>query len=145
MTDGTFGYFGTFTDPGRVVKVRLSDMTRVDAVTLNNGEGEVVSAVTDGTFGYFGTYTDPGQVVKVRLSDMTRVDAVTLNDGEYTLFSAVTDGTFGYFGTDTDPGQVVKVTLSPLVPEAPTAVTVTPGVGQLGCRGRHLVTMADHR
>ncbi len=112
MTDGTFGYFGTATSPGQVVKVRLSDMTRVSAVTLDPGEDGLLSAVTDGTFGYFGTNTFPGRVVKVRLADMTRVDAVTLNNGEVFLRSAVTDGTFGYFGTNTSPGRVVKVRLS---------------------------------
>ena len=35
---GLFAYFGTDTDPGRVIKVRLSDFTRVGAVTLNSGE-----------------------------------------------------------------------------------------------------------
>jgi len=112
VTDGEFGYFGTNTIPGGVVKVRLSDMTRVDAVTFDDGERNLFSAVTDGTFGYFGTSTSPGQVVKVRLSDMTRVDAVTFADGENNSVSAVTDGTFGYFGTNTSPGQVVKVRLS---------------------------------
>jgi hypothetical protein len=102
--------------PGRVAKVRLSDFTRVGALTLNAGENDLVSAVIDptGGFAYFGTNDSPGRVVKVRLSDFTRVGALTLNAGEDTLFSAVIDptGGFAYFGTFTWPGIVVKVRLS---------------------------------
>ncbi len=75
VTDGTFGYFGTGTSfspdgpsPSRVVKVRLSDMTRVGALTLETGENGLYSAVTDGTFGYFGTLTNPGRIVKVQVN-----------------------------------------------------------------------------
>jgi len=64
VTDGTHGYFGTFTSPARVVKVNLATMTRVGEVTLNTGENDLASAVTDGTHGYFGT-GGPGRVVKV--------------------------------------------------------------------------------
>ena len=65
-----------------MVKVRLSDFTRVAALTLNTGEdGGLFSAVIDTAngFAYFGTWTSPGIVVKVRLSDFTRVAALTLN------------------------------------------------------------------
>jgi|GEM_PF-3082408 len=119
---GGFAYFGTFTTPGQVVKVRLSDLVRLDTLTLNTGENYLSSAVIDptGGFAYFGTAYDrtqsdstlPGQIVKVRLSDFTRVSAITLNDGESNLISAVIDpaGGFAYFGTAS--GQVVKVRLS---------------------------------
>ncbi len=53
LSDGTYGYFGTSTRPGQVVKVNLATMKRVDTVTLNTGEdwfGASASAVTDGTF-----------------------------------------------------------------------------------------------
>jgi len=104
---------GTATFPGIVVKVRLSDMTRVGALTLNPGESFLESAVIDvaGGFAYFGTLASPGIVVKVRLSDFTRVGALTLNPGEDKLRSAVIDvaGGFAYFGTATSPGIVVKV------------------------------------
>ena len=75
-----FAYFGTDTTPGKVIKVRLSDLTRVGALTLNSGETQLVSAVIDQPdgFAYFGTYTYLGIVVKVRLSDFTRVGALTL-------------------------------------------------------------------
>jgi hypothetical protein len=52
-----------------VVKVRLSDFTRVGALTLNPGEFSLYSAVLDASAGcvYFGTGTFPGRVLKVAL------------------------------------------------------------------------------
>jgi hypothetical protein len=53
-----------------VVKVRLSDFTRVGSLTLNTGEYGLRSAVIDTAngFAYFGTGTSPGKVVRVDLS-----------------------------------------------------------------------------
>jgi hypothetical protein len=105
---GGFAYFGTDTSPGMVVKVRLSDFTRVDALMFEAGEDKLTSAVIDTAEGYayFGTKTSPGKVVKVRLSDFTRVDDLTLDAGENMLTSAVIDpdNRVAYFGTDTTPG-----------------------------------------
>ena len=58
--------------------------SRTSALTLNTGEGGLISAVIDpgGEYAYFGTYNSPGIVVKVRLSDMSRVGALTFNTGE---------------------------------------------------------------
>jgi uncharacterized repeat protein (TIGR01451 family) len=119
-----FAYFGTGTDPGIVVKVRLSDFTRVGALTLNQGEGRFRAAVIDSSagFAYFGTsfLGQPGKLVKVRLSDFTRAGVLTLNAREDNLRSAVIDPAagFAYFGTDDNasfpPRQntVVKIRLS---------------------------------
>ena len=111
-----FAYFGTYTSPGIVIKVRLSNLTRVGALVLNSGEERLMSAVIDqpNGFAYFGTDTSPGRVVKVRLSNFTRVGTLILNSGENNPTSAVIDqpNGFAYFGTRTDPGRVVKVRLS---------------------------------
>ncbi len=114
---GGFAYFGTYTSPGIVVKVRLSNFTPVGApLTLNAGENYLSSAVLDSAngFAYFGTDTSQGVVVKVRLSNFTRVSALSLNSGESGVRSAVLDTAsgFAYFGTITVPGIVVKVRLS---------------------------------
>ena len=67
-----FAYFGTYTQPGQVMQVRLSDFTLADTVTLNPGEDSLWSAVIDpeAGFAYFGTDTSPGQVVKMLLFEM---------------------------------------------------------------------------
>src|SRR5205807_8113816 len=80
-----FAYFGNQNSPSIVTKVRLSDLTRVGAVTFNPGEDLLWASVIDpaGGFAYFTTLTSPGKVVKLRLSDFTRVDALTLNEDTF--------------------------------------------------------------
>ena len=140
-----FAYFGTNTQNGAngayVVKVNVSSGTfaRVSAVTLNDGEDFLTSAVIDTTnnFAYFGTNTQNGAngayVVKVNTSSGTfaRVDAVPLNDGEDYLKSAVIDVTngFAYFGSYTNPGIVVRVKLSTF--QRTGAVALGSGTGPL--------------
>jgi len=122
-TANGFAYFGAGTNeqgpaPGIIVKVRLSDFTRVAALTLNPDESGPCTGAIDvaNGFAYFGTQTFPGTVVKIRLSDFTRVGAVTLNPGEDFLTSAVIDISSGfvYFGTADFPGVIVKVRTSDL-------------------------------
>ena len=112
--------FGTSNDPGMIVKVSLSDFTRVNTLTLDSSEGSRWSAVIDAAngFGYFGTWTIPGKIVKVNLSDFTRIDTLTLGSGEGPLISAAIDavGDSAYFGTGTYPGEVIEVRLSDLIP-----------------------------
>src|SRR5439155_1320789 len=134
-TANGFAYFGTVTSPGIIVKVRLSDFTRVAALTLNPGENYLYSAVIDTAngFAYFGGAADDGTgvIVKIRLSDLTRVGAIILNPGEYSLLSAVIDTAngFAYFGTQTSPGVIVKVRLSDLTRVGALALNF--GVGGL--------------
>ncbi len=53
---GGYAYFGTFTTPGAVVRVRLSDFTSAGAIVLNSDEELLQGAVIDsGGFAYFGT------------------------------------------------------------------------------------------
>ena len=121
-TTGGYAYFGEDSTPGRIVKIRLSDMTSVGVLTLNQGEDSLFSAAIDTThgFAYFGTYTSPGKVIKVQLSDFTRNAALTLNTGEDYLHSAAIDvsGGYVYFGNDTiidgdiTGGKVIKIRLS---------------------------------
>lgn len=111
-----FAYFGTYTSPGFVVKVRLSDFTRVGAINLNTGENLLTSAILDaaGQNAYFGTYTSPGRVVRIDLATFTRAAALTLNSGENLLRAAVLDtpNARAYFTTYTNPARVVRLNLS---------------------------------
>jgi len=144
-TANGYAYFGAIrvppAGPAKVVKIRLSDFSRVAAVALGSGENDLRSAVIDaaGSYAYFGTNgVNPGRVVKIRLLDMTRVSATDLNPGEYNLASAVLDTVNGYayFGTSTSPGKVVRVgiwnvALSPTIGGAGTVVSVS-GSGYAG-------------
>ncbi len=115
-----YAYFGTRHSPGVVVKIRLSDFTRVDALTV--GEEDLASAVIDPEAGYayFGTRSYPGKVYRIRLSDFTVAGSLTLNPGDDFLHCAVIDTAngFAYFGLYTVPGKIVKVDLSDFSVEA---------------------------
>ncbi|MFL6373829.1 MAG: hypothetical protein ACJ73D_04095, partial [Pyrinomonadaceae bacterium] len=108
-----FAYFGTSTTvgPGAVVKVRLSDFTRVGALVLTGEDDAPGSAVIDtaGGFVYFGGYN--GDIIKVRLSDFTRVAVIETGTGFQAAVIDANNG-FAYFGSLTSPGAVFKVRLS---------------------------------
>lgn len=122
-TPGGFAYFGTFSLPHSIVlKVRLSDFTIANSLTLNSGFANGLGAVIDTTagFAYFATYALGGPnyatIVKVRLSDLTESATLNLNTGENSTGAAVIDltGGFAYFGTGyyQRPGIIIKVRLS---------------------------------
>ncbi|TFJ83284.1 hypothetical protein NSK_005445 [Nannochloropsis salina CCMP1776] len=71
VVSGKFAYFGTYTQPGQVVKVSLTDFIIVDRLFLealdDDAEDALVSSVLSGAFAYFGTDTFPGIVVKVAI------------------------------------------------------------------------------
>src|SRR5262249_26134530 len=128
-TAAGFAYFGTQTDPGIIIKIGLSNFTRVGALSLNIGETSIGAAVIDITgdavyFAMEGTYTNvpaQGVIVKLRLSDFSRAGALSLNVGEENLGSAAIDpaGGYAYFGaggyernTGSFPASLVKVRLA---------------------------------
>ena len=72
MIDTTrgFAYFSTRTgNQSAVIKVRLSDFTRMDTLTLDPGFGSLSSAVIDtgNGYAYFGTNDHPGIVVRIAI------------------------------------------------------------------------------
>ncbi len=98
-----FGYFGTYTDPGVIIKIRLSDFTFVGALTLDLGEPLLNAGIIDPAagFAYFGTVTN--LVVKIDLTTFTRIR--TLNLTELTkmrgsIYTGLIDSVagFAYFG-----------------------------------------------
>lgn len=107
---------GTYTND--IVKVNLSDFTRVGSLTLNSGEIDLSSPVIDSGFLYFGTsFTPNASIVKVNLSDFTRVGSIILNSGESEVASSVidTDNGYAYFGVDLSgqsQDEIIKLDLS---------------------------------
>ena len=117
QTGQTCAFFG-------VVKVRLSDFTRVGTLSMDNWP---ISSVIDSAsgFAYFGTHSSPGVVVKVRLSDFTRVGSIILLPGEEYPCCAVFDSSSGsaYFGTGGFPAKIIKVEIAPpIVPYHPPSL-----------------------
>jgi len=116
VADITHGYVyvGTNTSPAKIVKIRTSDFSVVDTLTLDvNG---VMSAAIDTTnsFAYFGNNASPAQVVKVDLSTFTEVGKIALGSGENTVKRMAIDTTNGflYAGTYSSPGKLAKINLS---------------------------------
>ena len=104
------------TNQGIVVKIRLSDFTRVGSLIMDSSERFLSSALIDSAagFAYFGTSASLGSIVKIRLSNFTRVGALSLNGGESGLTGSFIDpaAEFAYFGTSASPGIIVKIRLS---------------------------------
>jgi uncharacterized repeat protein (TIGR01451 family) len=118
-TANGFAYFGTNgdVDTAQVVKIRLSDFTRVGAIPMNEGEEYIQTGVIDAANGYayFGTCpAGTTKIVKVDLATFSRVDAIELPGTENCLGSSTIDvaGGFAYFGTLDAPAKVVKIDLA---------------------------------
>ena len=101
FTYDKWGYIGMDTMPAKIVRINTTDMTRVDALTLGDGENQIVSSFhTNDGFGYFSTYTTPIRLIKVNLKTMKRVGTLVFNKGENLVTSSFTDGLgVGYFAT----------------------------------------------
>src|SRR2546425_857842 len=129
-TENGFAYFGTFSEPARVLKVDLSSFRIVDSLTLRQGDDDLNSAVIDPIhgFAYFGTFN--GRIVKVNLHSFKEVRSVALNGADLgaPLTSAVIDpqNGFAYFG---DYRTVTKIRLSSL--QAAGSLTLNPGEAEM--------------
>jgi len=128
-----FAYFGTLTQPGQVIKIRLSDLVEVSSITLSSGADNLASAVIDtvGGFAYFGSSDTPGLVTRVQLSNFTETGRVTFKAGEGPALSAVIDirNGFAYFGTGDSPGKVIQIGLTNFKETA--ALALNTGLNQL--------------
>ncbi|TMI29520.1 hypothetical protein E6H27_08295 [Candidatus Bathyarchaeota archaeon] len=114
-----FAYFATDTVPGMVVKVRLSDFTKVGTLVMNRGESFLSAGVIDpaNDFAYFGSFSFPGHIIKVRLSDLTRVGSIDIpRVGAFTTAIVDTVNGYAYFGSffsiNGQGSVIVKVNLS---------------------------------
>lgn len=87
VTDGTYLYVGLYTSPGKVVKIQLSDLTKVAVLTLDVGEDKVISLTLgqdlDGTvYLYAGLELDPAKIIKINPISLTKVATLILAAGE---------------------------------------------------------------
>jgi hypothetical protein len=98
-----------------VIKIRLSDFSKVGVLTLAKGQSYFQTAVFDFAqgHGFFGTFTTHGKVYRINLTDLTLLETLSLGFLEDRLVSSVIDpqGKYAYFGTETDPGKVIRVPL----------------------------------
>jgi len=118
-------YAGTDTIPGKILKARCSDFTRVDAITLNPGEDSVRGLAISGDYLYASTNVSPSIIVKVDLTTFTRAAALTLNPGENIVQEILVSGDYLYALTYTNPCRIVKISLSTFTRVG--AITLNPG------------------
>jgi len=133
-SDAGFAYYFTNTTPANVVKVQISDHTRVGVLTLNTDEDAVRSAAIDLTNGFMYAVTrDSGaiaKVIKIKLSDFTRVGALTLNSGETQVWAIVIDeaNDTSYVSSAQSPSKIIKIDNNGAgVPTRTGAVTLNTG------------------
>lgn len=127
QTNG-FGYFATDQNPTKIIKIDLSDFTRVGALELNAGEETPYTGAIDeiNGFAYFGCYTTQGKIVKVNLSDFTRVGVISLSHTPSKPGSMVIDTTNGflYVGTESVDNLVYKINLTTFAEVAHTGTSI---------------------
>ena len=115
-----YAYVGDDSMPGWIIKIRLSDLSRVAALHLNAAEGHAGCGVIDGARGYAyfsvisGLAYVPGKIVRIRLSDFSHSDTLTLNANDYGAATMVIDPAAAtlYLGVRSWPDRVVKVDLN---------------------------------
>src|SRR5881628_3846865 len=108
-----FAYFATDTLPGIIMKVRLSDLTRVGSISVRSGLFTTAIIDTVNGFAYFGTVF--GVVVKVDLSSFTVAGTLALPNSFGLFGSAIDTSGFGYFSSGVfGPGTIYKIKLSTL-------------------------------
>jgi len=139
---GGYAYFATYLGgsstyyvPGKVVKVRLSDFTRVGATSLP--KGDLGTAVIDPQAGlaYFGSGSNyPGTIFAIQLSNLAVIGSLVLNNGEsleHAHGSAVIDAKngFAYFATSSPlGGPAIIVKIQVLKAGETTPIREVPGI-----------------
>ena len=124
--DGTHLYVGTFTSPARIVKVRMSDMVRIGAITLSANENEIIGMAVTGTTLWAVCNTDPVRLIEINLTTFARTSGTQITQtpdmvvappivfvsdaGRGRSISINPAGTFAAVGTSS--GRVLRVDLS---------------------------------
>ncbi len=111
-----FIYFGTYDSPAKIVKIRLSDFTLINTITLEADEYICLDACIDhaNNKAYFLTrsWSGSSKVVKIDLDTFSRVGAITIDETYPGSIAIDTDTGHLYIGATTSltaPGVVIKV------------------------------------
>ncbi len=144
--DGNDGhaYYGTFDRPARIIKVRLSDLSIQNTLTLSADYERLITSAIDkeNGYAYFGADSFPSRVVKIRLSDFSEVNNLTFPVNEnYLRGSFLTaDNKFLYVGSQ---GKLVKIDVASMRrvdaltigSDAPVSILGDPKNAYLGTNG----------
>lgn len=106
-----FIYYGTWTSPGKIIKVDMKTFTKVGVITLPSDLNNIVSGVIDvvNGFAYFATQT-ANKIVRINLNTFAHEGTLEI-PGSNNLRGAVKGGKYAYFGSWASPGKIVKIHL----------------------------------
>ncbi len=128
---GSYAYVSLYTQPVKVKKVLLSNLSIAGTTTFNAGENNARDLVVDGSSGYVTLdYASGPKVGKFNTSTMARTGVLSLATGE-DPHGITSDGTNGYICSNTSPIKLVKFTLSSM---GKVGSTLTLDSGENGCR-----------
>lgn len=106
---------GTYTQPGRVVKLSVPDMTRSASLLLPREDQMLYCGALWGQHAVFGTSTLPGRLVKVHVRSLTHVESVEFKKGEDRAVSVVVWGGQAFVGLanewEQDTSSIIQVQL----------------------------------
>jgi len=119
VNDGsTYLYAACWWSNAVIVKVKMSDLTRVSVATLVDGDAQALAIDAQHIYVAMENSNNNKQITRVVLSTFLEDTAITFEDGEEYAYGIVTDSvasacTFVYAGMDTYPGIIVKSSCSP--------------------------------
>jgi len=118
VNDGsTYAYLASW-GPGSIVKIKMSDLTRVSAVQLVDSDAQALAIDAQHIYVAMDNNNNNKQITRVVLSTFLEDNAILFEDNEYYAYGIVTDSvasacTYVYAGMEVYPGIIVKVSCSP--------------------------------
>ena len=110
--EGGFMYLPYAGAPGKLTKVRLSDMTRVDGVTLLPEDAQSYAVVVVDEIAYVTLALSPPALVRVFTANMTRGGKLVFDNTDGIGRVTLTDGAFLYTSCSTNPPRLVKTSIA---------------------------------
>lgn len=124
--DTNYFYVVPEVSPPIIVRVRLSDFTRVDSLTLTSSNSPGAAAIDRANgFAYVAINSSPGRIEKINLASFTSVATLTTsgtNEGLYRSMAIDTTNGFLYVASGTVPARIVKINLTTFTQSGGTLV-----------------------
>lgn len=111
VANGIFAFFGTFTSPGKVIKIDMQSFSYEGIRDLEVGENYLSFGMIFGSNSFFVTYTSPSKIVKVSIDPFERVEAESFDDEDTFLNVGISQDNIAFVGRNNEAGSIIKVQL----------------------------------